>query len=106
MKVLRVVISRRARSDVRMLRDYIADRSPVNAEMFVAKLEREILALGTYGAGAAVAPEASAFDFDLRQIIVWPYRVLFRINRGRIEVLHVRHGARLPAAPDDHGRPR
>jgi plasmid stabilization system protein ParE len=102
---LRVVITRRARTDIRTIRDYIADRSPANAEAFILKLEREIIALGEYGAGAAPAHESDAFDFDLRQITVWPYRVLFRVHRGRIEVLHVRHGARLPATRDERGRP-
>ncbi len=105
MRSLPVVVSRRARSDIRMIHDYIADRSPSNAEIFISRLEREILALGNYGSGAALAPESNEFDFDLRQIIVWPYRVLFRVHRGRIEVLHVRHGARLLAKPDDLGQP-
>jgi plasmid stabilization system protein ParE len=88
-----------------MIRDYISERSPANAETFISRLEREIIALGEYGAGAAPAPESEAFDFDLRQITVWPYRVLFRVHRGRIEVLHVRHGARLPATPNETGHP-
>ena len=46
MRRIRVVMTRRARRDVRMIRDYIAERSPANADAFVSKLEREILELG------------------------------------------------------------
>jgi len=103
---LPVVISRRAKADIRVIREYIAARSPQNAETFIAKLEREVLSLSDYGPGVGLAPESAVFDFELRQIVVWPYRVLFRIHRGRIEVLHVRHGARLPVIPDQRGRPQ
>jgi plasmid stabilization system protein ParE len=76
---------------------FISQRAPQNAESFIARLEHEVLALGKYARGAGLAPESHAFKFELRQIVVWRYRVLFRVRRGRIEVLHVRHEARLPA---------
>jgi plasmid stabilization system protein ParE len=32
---------------------------------------------------------------------VKPYRILFTVSNHRVEIMHVRHGARLPAQPED-----
>ena len=33
---------------------------------------------------------------EVRQLVRGSYRVLFRVHRARVEVLHVRHAARRP----------
>ena len=100
-----VVMTIQARSDVDAIADYIAERSPMNADRFIAKLESEIAALAGYGGSVGLAPEAHAFDFALRQIVVYPYRVLFRLTDSAVEILHVRHGSRTAAKADRFGNP-
>ncbi|HRK30281.1 MAG TPA: type II toxin-antitoxin system RelE/ParE family toxin [Tepidisphaeraceae bacterium] len=105
MRSRRIAFTPEARCDLDRIADFIAARSPLNADRFLAKLEQEILALPDYGASVALAPEASEFSFKLRQIVVHPYRVLFRVNENVIEILHIRHGARTGAMPDWRGHP-
>jgi plasmid stabilization system protein ParE len=105
MRIRSVAFTPQAQSDLDEIIDFIAIRSPLNAERFALKMEREILALSTYGASVGLAPEAAEFDFALRQIVVYSYRVLFRVKASTIEILHIRHGARTPARPDSRGNP-
>jgi len=43
------------------------------------------------------APENDSVSYSLRQIIVKPDRILYRVTGRQVEILHVRHGARRPA---------
>lgn len=97
----KVVLSAQATTDLDDIADFIASRSPMNAVRFMKKLENAILGLDRLGAALGRAPESDAFDFPLRQLVVSPYRVLYRLRDDTVEVLHVRHGARLPAHPPE-----
>lgn len=49
----------------------------------------------------AKAPEDNLVPYTLHQLVVKPYRILYRVVERRVEILHVRHGARLGADRDD-----
>jgi plasmid stabilization system protein ParE len=38
-------------------------------------------------------------DPTLREVIEWPYRVIYRVQPAQVEVLAVVHGRRLDAVP-------
>jgi plasmid stabilization system protein ParE len=43
-----------------------------------------------------LAPENEDHPKEIRQLVHGRYRILFTIEPGRVVILHVRHGARLP----------
>jgi plasmid stabilization system protein ParE len=43
-----------------------------------------------------LAPENESHGEEIRQMIYGSYRILFTILAGRVVILHVLHGARLP----------
>ena len=97
----RVVISQRALDDLEEIRDYIAKHSPRNAAKFLEKLLAEFDVIADSPESYATAPENDLVPYTLRQFVVKPYRILYRVDAGRVEILHVRHGARLPARAVD-----
>jgi toxin ParE1/3/4 len=97
----RVLITDRALSDLREIRDYIAKRSPLNAARFLERLLSEFDVIADSPESFGKAPEDELVPYTLHQFIVKPYRILYRVSGKRVEILHVRHGARLPAEPDE-----
>ena len=97
----RVVITDRALADLRDIRDYIAKHSPTNAAKFLERLLSEFDVIEATPEAFASAPEDALVPYTLRQFIVKPYRILYRVQGKRVEILHVRHGSRLPAQPED-----
>src|SRR6185369_5420938 len=78
---------------------YIATDSPLKAERFVARIHDRLGRLTRFPTAYGIAPEADAFDIEIRQMIIRPYRALFVIEFLRVRVLRVIHGARLPLGP-------
>ena len=97
----RVLITPRALADLREIRDYIARRSPANAAKFLQRLLREIDRLEEIPESFALAPEDKFVPYPLRQVVVRPYRILYRVSGRAVEILHVRHGARKRARPEE-----
>jgi toxin ParE1/3/4 len=97
----RVVLTSRALDDLRDIRDFIAKRSPANAERFLSRLLSEFDVLEAMPESFARAPEDDLVPYKLRQIILKPYRILYRVIGHRVEILHIRHGARQTARPDE-----
>jgi plasmid stabilization system protein ParE len=93
----RVVITERALSDLTQIRDFIAKRSPINAAKFLEKLLRQFDVMERSPEGFGRAPEDALVPYTLHQIVVKPYRILYRVSGTSIQILHVRHGARQRA---------
>jgi addiction module RelE/StbE family toxin len=97
----RLLITERAVADLTEIRDYIAVRSPSNAVKFLEKLLSKFDLIEALPETFAKAPEDKSVPYTLRQFIVKPYRILYRVVDDRVEIIHIRHAARLPAKPDD-----
>ena len=97
----RIVITDRALADLRAIRDYIARRSPENAARFLEKLLNSFDKLEESPERWATAPENDLVAYTLRQYVVKPYRILYRVEGQMVQILHVRHGARRRASPDE-----
>lgn len=85
---------------LQQLHDHIAEDQPVNAQRFVDRLTRRAEALAEHPlTGRAV--EKYRRD-DIREIYEGRYRLIYRVLPDRIDVLTVRHCARLlPERPHD-----
>jgi toxin ParE1/3/4 len=97
----RVVITDRALSDLQAIRDFIAVRSPANAARFLERLLEQFDVIELSPESFAKAPEDELVPYTLRQIVVRPYRILYRVVGNRVELLHIRHGARSRAKPEE-----
>ena len=93
--------TRNAKRELRAIHDYIAQNSARYAQGLVDRITQKTKGLTQWPQFGAKVPEYS--DDAIREVLVYPYRVIYRIRTRRIEVLSVVHGARpLPSeAPGD-----
>jgi plasmid stabilization system protein ParE len=80
---------------------YIARSSPVNAAKWYNELEKAIHSLERFPKRCSRAPEAKVFEEEIRHLLFGAYRILFVIRNRTVYVLHIRHGARRTAVPDE-----
>ncbi|MFN0137918.1 MAG: type II toxin-antitoxin system RelE/ParE family toxin [Phycisphaerae bacterium] len=80
---------------------YIAAEAPIAADRWHRGIERAIGSLATSPRRCRFAPESSDVPFELRQHRYGQYRILSTIDGDRVEILHVRPGARDQMQPDE-----
>jgi plasmid stabilization system protein ParE len=90
----RVNLSARAERDLRHLYQEINAVHSATARKWYRGLKKRILSLGTHPNRCPVTPE----NKELRHLLYGHgrsiYRVIYRVIETRVEVLHIRHGAR------------
>jgi len=79
--------------DLESIRGHIAQDSPLYASLVVQRLVRSPERLLDFPESGRVVPERS--QNDLREIIVRPFRVVYRTGSDSIEIVTVFHAARL-----------
>ena len=87
--------------DLEAIRDYIAADAPAYAALMVQRILRRVELLSTFPESGRVVPERG--DLTLREVIVGPYRVVYRLRQNVIEVATVFRGSRL-FPPDEDRR--
>ncbi len=98
----RVELADRAKSDLFEIYLWIAEDSAVNAARWVVALESEILGLDVSPERCVIAPENEEIEeFEVRQLLVGRYRVLFIVRERKVFVLHIRHGSRRTATREE-----
>ena len=81
--------------DLEELVSYIAADSPLNAERVLAKLEKRARTLESAPVRGRVVPELAHFGIrNWRELIAKPYRIVYRIEEGTVNVLAVLDGRR------------
>lgn len=73
--------------------DYIARDSPVYGRRVVDRLTRRSQQIGAFPYSGRRVPEHGRDD--LREVIEGPYRIIYRIKSGAIDVVAVVHGAQM-----------
>lgn len=91
-----VVISRRARADLREIGDFIADGDPKRAVSFVAELRAQCLSLSRTPLQGRPAPEIAP---DVRILVFRSYLVLHRVRDDAVLIDRVIHSARDRSGP-------
>ncbi len=94
---MKVVWTRNAIEHLASIYGYIAANSPGYARRMVDKITRRSMQIADMPFSGRKVPEYEAED--IRELIEYPYRVIYRIKAGQIDVLAVIHGARQ--LPDD-----
>ncbi len=81
--------------DLEELVGYIAADSPLTAKRVLDKLEKRAGALESSPARGRVVPELAHFGIrGWRELIVRPYRIIYRIDEDTVHVLAVLNGRR------------
>lgn len=92
----RLLWSPQALRDLEAIRDYIAIDSPRYAALVVERLVAGVERLHDFPESGRVVPERNSAE--IREIIVSPYRVVYRVRPGVVETATVFRASRtLPA---------
>ena len=88
-----IIWSPRSLRDVEAIRDYIAQDSPRVADLVVARIIRTVERLKTFPESGRKVPERN--DPGIREVIEPPYRVVYRLREGDVEIVTVFRASRL-----------
>ncbi|HTQ37897.1 MAG TPA: type II toxin-antitoxin system RelE/ParE family toxin [Pirellulales bacterium] len=91
----RVEITVTAERDLYEIRDYIALDKPVAAQRWLLRIAKQIRSLKTMPLRHEVIPEAQEIGIEYRHMLLGPYRTIYRVEKERVIVVRVIHGARL-----------
>ena len=94
----RIRVSEQARSDILEIVDYIARDSVDAALHWYGGILEAIKTLDQHPLRCMLTPNDEVLRVGLRRLLYGKYRVLFAVSEKTktVDVLHVRHGARLP----------
>lgn len=79
--------------DVESIRDYIAQDSPRYAELTVGRLLASVERLHAFPQSGRLVPERG--NPEIREVVVGPFRVVYRYRGGVVEIATVLRGSRL-----------
>lgn len=79
-------------SDMEMIRDYIAKDSEFYALRFVERVFEVFEKVSVFPNSSRIVPEAE--DNSIRELLLYSYRIIYRIIDEKILVLTIIHGAR------------
>ena len=88
---LEIVVSVKARIDLRAIADYIARDSRSAATRMIKRLEREINQLGTQ---PGIGEQCDYLSPDLRRMSCGVYLLYYKLREDHLEIVRVLHGAR------------
>ena len=92
MKLLRIRWTDIALDDLRGIRDYVAFDSPARAQKLASRLRSSFERLRRFPRSGRLLRGFEARGF--REVIVAPYRIVYRETAREIQVLRVWHGRR------------
>jgi addiction module RelE/StbE family toxin len=81
-----------AKNDLKQVHDYIAKDSKYYAQNVVREIVAKTEALTNFPEIGRVVPEIS--DQNIRELIVYSYRLIYEISKVGIEILAIIHGRR------------
>jgi addiction module RelE/StbE family toxin len=79
--------------DLETIRAYIAEDSPHYADLVLRRLVAAVERLRVFPKSGRIVPERS--DPEIREVIVRPYRIVYRVLPGQVEIVTVFHASRL-----------
>lgn len=77
--------------EIENITDYIAEDSVTNALNWYENTTDKIRSLDSMPERCPIADESPYFDFKVHCLLVNDYRVLYRINGNKVEILHIKH---------------
>jgi addiction module RelE/StbE family toxin len=89
----RVVWSQRAVQDLEAIAEYIAQDSPAYAAGVVRRIINQTKSLSRFPHSGRKVPEFD--DENIRELLAYSYRVIYRIQEEEVLIAAVIHGKRL-----------
>ena len=94
-----VVWSQRALTDIEHIKEYIAQDSPIYAQLFTERLLRAVRQLQQFPHSGRAMPEAQ--NVNIREVIYQGYRIVYRTRDNLVEIAMVVHSSRDMSNPDN-----
>ena len=88
-----IIWSPRSLRDVESIRDYISRDSSRVADLVVARIIKVVERLQAFPESGRKVPERN--DPEIREVIAAPYRVVYRLREGNVEIITVFRASRL-----------
>ena len=82
-----------ATEDLESIIEFIADDSPHYAQLFAINSIKAVERLWDFPDLGRIVPEFD--DPDIREILLGNYRIVYRIQKGSVEILTIYHGSRI-----------
>lgn len=99
----RVIWAHAASDDLEAAADYIHRDSPAYASALVTRTLEAAGSLAEFAERGRIVPEFQ--DRSIREIFVYSYRLIYRMEEGRVSILALIHGRRdLRTAWDERDR--
>ena len=89
----RIIWSPQAVRDLELIRDYVAQDSEQYAALVIQRLLSSVERLVSFPLSGRVVPERD--ERDLREVITRPYRIVYRVRDGAVEIVTVFRASRL-----------
>lgn len=89
----KLIWSPQALRDLEAIRDYIADDSPRYAALVIERIIGVVERLSSFPESGRMVPERN--DPEIREVIVRPYRVVYRLRPGVVEIATVFRASRM-----------
>ena len=89
----KLVWSPQSLRDLENIRDYVAADSPRYAALVVGRIIQGVERLTGFPESGRVVPERN--DPQIREVIVRPYRVVYRLRPGVVEIATVFRASRM-----------
>ena len=89
----RVIWSKRAAQDLDSITEYIAADSPAYAGTVLKNIVNQTRILARFPQAGRMVPEFD--DENLRELIVYSYRVIYRLQEDEALIVAVIHGKRV-----------
>jgi plasmid stabilization system protein ParE len=96
-----VIVQAGARADVASIVLDLEEFNSEYADRWASAMEEAIAGLKQFPNRYAFAAETKGTNYEVRQIFVGRYRVLFAVCGDQVHVLRVRHGAQEPLKPGE-----
>jgi len=89
----RIIWSRRALQDLDAIAEYIAEDSPAYASVVLKTIISQTKTLSRFPRSGRKVPEFD--DEDIRELLAYSYRVIYRVQQDEILIAAVIHGKRI-----------
>jgi toxin ParE1/3/4 len=89
----RIVWSSRAAQDLNSIIDYIAADSPAYAGIVLKKIVNQTRILARFPQAGRKVPEFD--DESLRELVVYSYRIIYRLQEDEVLIVSAIHGKRV-----------
>jgi toxin ParE1/3/4 len=91
--VTQIIWSPQALRDMKAIRAYIAAESPHVAELVVGRIVKTVERLEAFPGSGRTVPERN--DPEIREVIESPYRIVYRMRVGAVEIVTIFRASRL-----------